>query len=72
MQVPTVLGPRPVTKTHRVSAGAISLRQRSEDDDLRQALNLAQQLASLPWGVDAVGHSCPFVPASGQLKANSR
>src|SRR5258708_32553281 len=47
IQMRTMLGSIALTMAARSSAGAVSFRQRSEDADLGQPFNPAQQLASL-------------------------
>src|SRR6266481_4918956 len=56
IQMGTMLGSISLTVAARSSAGAVGFRQRSENGDLGQTLNLAQQLASLGGGINRPGH----------------
>src|SRR5258708_1655282 len=47
IQMRTMLGSIALTMAARSSAGAVGFRERSEDSDLGQTFDLAQQLASL-------------------------
>src|SRR5262250_530803 len=50
LQVGPVLGPSALAMAARAAAGAIGFRQRAEDGDLGQALDLAEQTAALRCG----------------------
>src|SRR2546430_13992185 len=59
IQMRTMLGSVSLAMAARLSTGAISFRWCSEDSDLCQTCNLAQQLASLGSSINRSGHGRP-------------
>src|SRR6266550_6988742 len=58
VQMRTMFGSISLAVAARLSAGAVSFRQGSENSDFCQTCNLAQQLASLRSGINRACH-CP-------------
>src|SRR5882672_6595078 len=71
IQMGTMLWSISLTVAARSSAGAVGFRQRSENGDLGQTLNLAQQLASLGGGINRPGHGVSCALDSERWKIDS-